>query len=379
MRSGSAIPVALPAAIILLLSIAAASAGPPGRYEKYDRGVYLPYVNPPGPGEDITALPRLRISFGGRSYGAVMDTGSTGIVVSADKIPNVTNLQSLGPGELTYSSSGRIMIGRWVVTPVTISGGDGMQIITAPIAVLAVTRVACTQGARRCSPNEAPRRISMLGVGFGRGGDQAGQSGLGKNPFLNVRNFNDTSSNGKHIRRGYVVTRQGVHVGLTAANTQGDFTYVKLDPVPGGRGWAATPACISVNGAMPAVCGSLLMDTGVTAMYLTVPESQAPADVRTVNGARPTLVAGTTLTISIPADDSPQALYTFTVGDGFNPLAPRNINLVDRSRQPFVNTSVRFLNGFDYLYDADGGFVGLRWTGHASQTFGKVAPISPSN
>src|SRR5205807_8784897 len=30
---------------------AAASAGPPGRYEKYDRGVYLPYVNPPGPGE----------------------------------------------------------------------------------------------------------------------------------------------------------------------------------------------------------------------------------------------------------------------------------------------------------------------------------------
>src|SRR5205814_9992343 len=62
---------------------AAASAGPPGRYEKYDRGVYLPYVNPPGPGEDITALPRLRISFGGRSYGAVMDTGSTGIVVSA--------------------------------------------------------------------------------------------------------------------------------------------------------------------------------------------------------------------------------------------------------------------------------------------------------
>jgi len=175
------------------------------------------------------------------------------------------------------------------------------------------------------------------------------------------------------------VTRRGVHVGLTAANTQGDFTYVKLDPVPGGAGWAATPACISVNGAMPAACGSLLMDTGVTAMYLTLPENQAPTDVRAVNGARPTLVAGTTLTISIPAGDSPQALYTFTVGDGFNPLAPRNINLVDRSRQPFVNTSVRFLNGFDYLYDADGGFVGLRWTGHASQTFGKVAPISPSN
>jgi hypothetical protein len=40
---------------------------------------------------------------------------------------------------------------------------------------------------------------------------------------------------------------------------------------------------------------------------------------------------------------------------------------------------VSFLNGFDYLYDADGGFVGLRWTGHAPPEFGKVAPNSPPN
>jgi hypothetical protein len=43
-------------------------------------------------------------------------------------------------------------------------------------------------------------------------------------------------------------------------------------------------------------------------------------------------------------------------------------------RPPFVNTSVNFLNGFDYLYDADGGFVGFRWTGHAAPTIGKVVP-----
>jgi hypothetical protein len=121
------------------------------------------------------------------------------------------------------------------------------------------------------------------------------------------------------------------------------------------------------------------MDTGVTAMYLTVPESQASADTRTIEGGRPTLVAGTKLTISIPADESPQDFYTFTVGDDLNPLAPAYLNLVDRARAPFVNTSVRFLNGFDYLYDADGGFVGLRWTGHASQAIGKAVPISPSN
>lgn len=369
------IPLVIWAAMIVLLSIAPAFAGSPGRYADYSQGVYLPYVNAPGPGGNITAVPRLRISFGERSYDAVMDTGSTGVVVSAEKIPNIASLQSLGAGELTYSSSGRIMIGQWVVTPMTIMGADGTRIITAPIAVLAVTRIACTPRARRCTPNEAPRGVSMLGMGFGRRSDA--QNGAQKNPFLNIAKLNGDPVNGERIRRGYIVTRRGVHVGLTATNTQGDFSYVKLTPGSDGQVWAATPACISVNGAKPAACGSLLMDTGVTAMYLTVPDSQAPTDIRTVDGVGPTLVPGTKLTISIPTEEAPQALYSFAVGDELNPLAPRKLNLVERSRPPFVNTSVSFLNGFDYLYDADGGFVGLRWTGHAPPALGKAN--SPSN
>jgi len=361
----------------LLLGIAAAAAGSPGRYAAYDPRGLPPYVNAPGPRDDITAPPLLRISFGGRSYDAVMDTGSTGVVVSADKIPNIDRLPSLGPGELTYSSSGRIMIGRWVVTAMTIAGGDGTRVTTAPIPVLAVTRIECTPRARRCTPREAPRRTSMLGVGFGRRHDHQAQSGPAKNPFLNIATLKGNAANRERMRRGYVVTRRGVHIGLTAASTGGDFAYIKLAAAPDERDWAGAPACISVNGAKPAACGSLLMDTGATAMYLTVPESQAPAELRTFNNVGPTLVAGTKLTISIPAEDSPQALYTFTVGDDLNPLAPRKLNLVGGSRPPFVNTSLRFLNGFDYLYDAEGGFVGLRWTGRLPQSFGRV--VSPSN
>src|SRR5262249_31715726 len=104
------LPTAL--SIGLLLGAVPASAGLPSRYQEYDQGAYLSYVNAPGPSADIIASPLLRVSFGGRSYAAVMDTGSTGVVVSADKIPNIDRLPSLGPGELTYSSSGRIMIGR---------------------------------------------------------------------------------------------------------------------------------------------------------------------------------------------------------------------------------------------------------------------------
>jgi hypothetical protein len=66
----------------------------------------------------------------------------------------------------------------------------------------------------------------------------------------------------------------------------------------------------AVNGVTPAACGTLLMDTGVTAMYLTVPDSQAPNTILTSNGRSPTLVDGTKLTISIPTEAAPQALYS---------------------------------------------------------------------
>ena len=219
----------------------------------------------------------------------------------------------------------------------------------------------------------------MMGIGFGRRGDHQAQSGPERNPFLNVASLGGGDPNMEPLRRGYIVTRRGVHIGLTAGNTRDDFSYVKLAPSADGRDWASTPACISINGAKPAACGTVLIDTGVTAMYLTVPESQASADIRIVKGRRATLVEGTKVMISIPAEDSPQALYTFTLGDNLNPLAPAYLNLVGRNRAPFVNTSLHFLNGFDYLFDADGGFVGFRWTGHAPPEFGKAMPTSPSN
>ena len=224
--------------------------------------------------------------------------------------------------------------------------------------------------ARRCTPREDPRGISMLGVGFARRGDHQAQSGPAKNPFLHVATVNGAKA--QRLRSGYLVTRSGVFVGLTAANTQGGFAYVKLARAE--DDWAATPVCISVNAVTPAACGTLLMDTGVTAMYLTVPATQAPDAMLTSNGRSQTLIDGTKLTISIPTEASPQALYSFTVGDSGNPLAPSALNLVSRVRPPFVNTSVHFLNGFDYLYDADGGFVGFRWTGRAAPAIGKVTP-----
>ncbi len=266
------------------LALAFAGEAPAdGAYEEFRRGVYLSYVNAPGADEDMTRIPLLRATFGGAAFNIVMDTGSTGIVVSAHRIPNIDALPSLGPGRLTYTSSGRIMIGRRVLTAMTVMGANGAQITTSPISVLAVTRIECTARARNCRPNDDPRGVSMMGIGFGRGHGAEAEGDTRKNPFTSVATVAAPSGereSAQDMRRGYIVTRRGVHVGLTAENTQVPFDFVALTRSESGNDWSGIPACIAVNGAIPAACGHMLMDTGVTTMYLTLPDSQVAAAVR---------------------------------------------------------------------------------------------------
>jgi len=45
-----------------------------------------------------------------------------------------------------------------------------------------------------------------------------------------------------------------------------------------------------------------------------------------------------------------------------------------RDRGVFVNTGRMFLEGFDYLYDATGGYVGYGWNRRLSSGQGGVTP-----
>ncbi len=327
-------------ALALQCSLAAA-AEPQDAYAAFHTSTYLPFLGAAGP--RMTESPHLRLSFGAAARDAVMDTGSTGIVVSADAIPDLAALPSTGPARLTYSSSGRIMEGRWVTTPVTIAGADGASVTTAPIPVLAVERIACLRTARRCTPRERPQHVSMIGIGFGREYDHQPDGTPDHNPFLNL-------AAAPGLRRGYVVTRTGVHVGLTAADTAGGFAFARLVRDARWPDWAQAQACITIATTAPA-CGRLLVDTGVSAMYLTVPPD------RLSDGGLP---SGASVAIQLIAGDQPLG-YSFTVGDPANPLAPEGVTLSGiGKRATFVNTSFHLLNGFDYLYDADGGWVGFR-------------------
>ena len=82
----------------------AVAADPQGGYAHYKATSYLPFLTAPAAGAGIAVLPHLRLSFGGAIRDAVMDTGSTSVVVSADAIPNLAKLPSRGAARLTYSS-----------------------------------------------------------------------------------------------------------------------------------------------------------------------------------------------------------------------------------------------------------------------------------
>ena len=325
-------------------------------YAPYGQGVFLPFVNAPESAEEPARVPKLLVSFGEEPRPIVMDTGSTGIVISADRIPNVDGLPAR-PGQLTYSSSGRIMIGRWVTTPLTIFGRDGQSVAVQPLPVLAVDRIACTDHARDCRPEDNPRGVAMMGVGFGREYDSQSESTPDKNPLLNLAPMGRDPA-----RRGYIVTRTGVHVGLTRANTRGAFRFAKLDPQPGIAGeWTGVPVCITVNGQEPAACGHALVDTGVTSMFLTLPAAQVAGATTSSNGP-PVLSDGTRLGFSFPGTSGAPvaATYNMAVGDDASLMAPERVHLNTTRPEVFVNTSVRFLDGFDVLYDADGGYLAFR-------------------
>src|ERR1700741_180644 len=115
-------------AAISTLALASLAAATPVRaqdstpnYERFKEGVFLRYLNA-HEGDGIDEVPRIGLSFGRRVHRAVIDSGSTGIVVTAPMSPNFDELLSLGEGGLAYSGSGRINIGKWVVTPVTLVG-----------------------------------------------------------------------------------------------------------------------------------------------------------------------------------------------------------------------------------------------------------------
>lgn len=366
------------------------NAGPD--LQGYTAARFIPYANAGGgtvPFTDPAKLNFVVQAPGGGASGTftvTMDTGSTGVVISAADLPgySAADAANYPQGWEYLSSSKRLWIGRWLPRQLVFVDTAGNPLVTASVPVLAVeTEINCPGWDEKVntptcdkpkSTTQNPTGIAYMGVGFGREHDGQPQGTPDKNPLLNITAIGGQPVTKGSFRAGYIVSQGGVHVGLTSANTT-NFVYTKLqgrslnaagqpasdDP----RDWPQATMAVSVNGA-PAQSGPVLIDTGIPQMYLTVSNPQAlptqPVQNPSVPNATVTgLAPGAQVTIFFPDADKRVAQYDFTVGNG-SPLAPSVAIVTSAGTPAFVNTGRHLLRGKDVLYDADGGWFGFRTT-----------------
>jgi hypothetical protein len=324
--------------------------------------VTIPFVGA-GAQSKLTSLPHLPISVnGGPVVSAVMDTGSTGLVLAADSFPLPPHARSLGVGTRGYSSSGNIENGNFYLAQITV--GTGAATLTAIVPALRVTSITCEPHARDCTPTSHPVGVALMGVGFGQSSPTQPDWGPGLNPLLNA------SAIGGHAvtqpASGYLLTRTGVTVGF-APSEVADFRTVKLTWNSLYKDWVRPP--ITVTGAGWSGTGQVLTDTGLSYMFVRPPVG---AHVATT-GATPSCrfarcaQAGDSFHFAIGNDPAhPAAAYTVTIGPEGKPDAglasPPWVTVLRPNAEDgvYVNTSFHFLNAFDYFYDFDAGTTGYR-------------------
>jgi hypothetical protein len=297
-----------------------------------------------------------------------MDTGSTGLVVAAEHFTPGPGDVAGGPGRLIYNSSGRILSGERWTTNVEILRNGEVPVATARVQVLRVIEITCLERARDCQPQRNPHGVAFMGIGFDRGSAQGtAEADAPRNPFVNLVALASGAPLAS-VRPGYVITRTAVHLGMTAELTRDmAFTQLARNPAwrPDAPAWSAATMTVSVDGVEGD--GQILMDTGINYMFLSPPQG-----TRLQRGSR--APSGTQIGIFLPDRRHPQpASYSFTVGERGNPMHPERIDVV-HDAGIFVNTGRMFLEGFNYLYDAAGGYVGYGWTGRLRGSFGGVVP-----
>jgi hypothetical protein len=349
----------------------------------------------------FTLAPTLKFRVEGSktTHKVQMDTGSVGLVMSSGLIPNFATLAkqpSAAPGWQFLSSSKILWSGTWVKRSITLLGEGEVPVAIAEVPVLGVQQqTTCPQykaaDQNTCPPppdnsQQAPGEgvvkdasqlgIVYMGVGFGQEADFQPQGTPDKNVLLNLKSLGGQPVGSKSFNRGYIIGTRGVTVGLTHANTTG-FKFIKLDrycdpsvqkagslcPPALAADWQSPSMCVSVNG-QKCVNGRLLVDTGIPQSYLDIPKrvtyQTAPSENASTKQAAAILANTTQITIKLPEDIQPIVTTGFTIG---NKEAIEPLQVIPWSwEQPyaFLNTGRHFLRAWQFLYDADHGYVGLK-------------------
>ncbi|MGQ0582931.1 MAG: autotransporter outer membrane beta-barrel domain-containing protein [Reyranella sp.] len=306
--------------------------------------------------------------LGNRIDGMIIDTGSTGIAISASLLPSLAGYTPLGPGTINYDSSGASPTGTFYQLPVSLlggtSGGSAAPASTT-VKVLVVTSDNTTTyfgiGNNRNNVYSGTPNASLTFAQNVAQGIITPISAVGMNPLLNV------SVNGTALpNQGYVVMNNQIVVGLTTANNGYSFVKLTPDAANGPNLWNGIPVSLTV-GAGAAGAGTILHDTGIDYAFL-VPFGQT----------------GQTVSVAMPGASPTGALYDFIITRGTTATAcatPASATMTpchveaSTSSTPFLNTGRQFFAGLNYLFDPVNGFVGYALSDSGLTTTATVTPL----
>jgi hypothetical protein len=300
---------------------------------------------------------QLTVSIAGGADKIVMiDTGSRGLVVARIAI-GPEAIDTGQKGWVEYTSSGRILSGEYFLAPIRFHTTQS-TVDTIRVRVLGVESGSCDSAYPHCTPEVNLDRVGELGVGFGDYAKTSDTPTTEVNPFLELQAMQDGTA-----RRGYIITRNAITLGLTASDLA-SFRQVTL-PKPAGPAagparlpgsWGRAPGCFALPGNGDETrCGTVLVDTGIATMIVGLDTAQRPTTMRDA------IPNGTRIRIGIPTFSGAAVAYSVTTDAADDALAPQGSPAARWSRSgPFVNTGRHLLGGYDYLFDADAGHIGFR-------------------
>jgi hypothetical protein len=377
------------------------SENPLTGYTGFTQSYDIPYSNSPGYGAASPGESTIGIEILGARHDIIMDTGSRGLYISDNVLPG--NYTPTGiTGNLYLSSSKRLFQGTWanltisfpdatakggatgaaeatlpvlVVQSITTgSATDSASYTTIPVSGNVVltdnTTLAFSDSTLTLAPGQVVAYAQNPGVlgaasNFGVAIDPSGTSTNPNNTDQYNQQYNaflnfDQMKAGT-MRAGYTLDQSGVHIGLTK-DTKG-YAYTNLVPtgltqVPGSPpDWQVPTGTLVYDGGNTSMTGRILVDVGIDYAFLILPDEptsgNATANV-TVN------LLNSDGAVSYEINDKPDNILNPAYVQWSDPEPGLFSESLPPYGSQFLNTGRDVINGFDLVYDGEGGYFGLK-------------------